>query len=241
MCGNAPPLSQCDLMSSVKSFSSVKFPDVRHNLVEGVTFLIHNFGQKLAIGENGGWRSLIEMLSVVPLSMADTSFQLQVNDGSKDFYSEDSPSSTQYIFPWPIQCLPIAFSAIKIVADEFLDLVRFDEPLITSIISALTNFSAQTNDINVALTAVELLWKVSNATIYAADARSDANRQILLNCLYNLVLDNRPDVRHCALNTLFSALTSHFERLCLPWDRVFNQFVYPLFELFEDRIFSSSL
>lgn len=78
-------------------------------------------------------------------------------------------------------------------------------------------------DVNISLTSVEMLWKVADFTITSASSPhnvllilqlgntviSDDSYialilDLMLKQLFQLSMDSRPLIRHCAMNTLFS-------------------------------------
>jgi hypothetical protein len=53
----------------------------------------------------------------------------------------------------------------------------------------------------------------------------------MLNRLFELSMDTRPELRHCAINTLFSAMSANSLLLeCQQWQRIFEKIIFPLFE-----------
>jgi hypothetical protein len=199
--GGAPPLSQKDLLGSLTSVMSLEFSDVRQNIVEGLQFLLLHVGASLAVGESGGWRSTLEILAVIPSSLVPVSGQHQ------DISLEDENTK-----PWAHSCLVIAFTILKMICEEFLETILKDEVAITSAMELLQAFAAQSADVNISLTAVETMWKISGfSNVKSMESGSHVSGHVLFCCLKALVEDDRPDVRHCALNTLFMALSSNIE------------------------------
>jgi hypothetical protein len=82
----------------------------------------------------------------------------------------------------------------------------------------------QVKDVNISLTSVEMLWKVADFTITSASSPhsvlilqlgntiiSDDSYialilDLMLKQLFQLSMDSRPLIRHCAMNTLFSGM-----------------------------------
>ena len=77
--------------------------------------------------------------------------------GVQESYSSDGPSTP---VEWPKASLITAFSVLKLLADEFLESMNLR--VIGEVIKCLSAFAAQTVDVNISLTSVEMLWKVSD-------------------------------------------------------------------------------
>ena len=121
--------------------------------------------------------------------------------------------------------------------DEWLEATA---PLAAHLIACLSKFAAQTADVNMSLTAIELLWKVTDLAIAASTDRDPsatfAMFEVTATTLQRLALDHRPEIRNCACNTLFSAITAHAHTpaallTSLRLKAVFDAAVFPLFEL----------
>jgi hypothetical protein len=207
----------------VKSFSAVKQSDVRINIMKGICFLLQSFGQKFKVGESGGWKKLLEVLTLPTSTTVETAEEVAWT-----------------LYPWPLECLSMAFEAIKLISDEFLDIIKTDEDISNALMTSLSSFSSQAQDINVALTALELLWKVSDEVLLERPTHaenSSVGRDVLLQKLMNLVKDSRPDIRQCALNTLFTGLISNIERSTNnDSSNVFDQYISPLFAFLESKV-----
>ena len=77
--------------------------------------------------------------------------------GMQESYNSDGPSTP---VEWPKASLVTAFSVLKLLADEFLESMNLK--VIGEVIKCLSAFAAQTVDVNISLTSVEMLWKVSD-------------------------------------------------------------------------------
>jgi hypothetical protein len=98
--------------------------------------------------------------------------------------------------------------------------------------------------VNISLTAVELLWKVTDHALSSrlGDASkstvdgvgSTVSKVDLLNLtmthLQSLAKDSRPEIRNCAMRTLFAAIVANSSLLSVEsWRFVFDDILFPLF------------
>lgn len=153
-------------------------------------------------------------------------------------------------YQWPRESLSVAFTCMKLVVDDFLEVLQSNCDLISAVLQGLALFGSQLNDVNVSFTSVELLWKVTDRSITAATAEGSEQvlhaqahgvitsdryvttvMDIMLTKLFQLSMDVRPEIRHCAMNTLFSAMSTHASIIpSEQWQTVFDGIIFPLFE-----------
>jgi hypothetical protein len=158
-------------------------------------------------------------------------------------------------FQWPKETLYDSFNCISLIVDEFLDLILMDSLLIQAVLESLSLFGSQRIDINTSLTAVEMIWKVADAALKAGLAKASSFQatttdlsggpvensnnfvmDIMLNLLFDLSMDERPELRHCAINTLFSAMSANSLMLKVEqWQKIFETIIFPLFEKTGER------
>eukprot|EP01038_Epipyxis_sp_PR26KG_P012463 gene12463-16716_t len=265
-------LSQPDLLSALRSLSSVKYSDVRNDIMSGLENMIQGKGH---IIDESGWAIIIELLSSVPASMSTESFLLEIygaEDSSMPIPFDDEavpsqvgdiPSRSSFLssspskssipqYEWPREALATSFTCMKLIVDEFLDIVMKNSSLTKCLIEGLALFSSQVRDVNISLTSLEMLWKVTDSAITASlilkktDGEMSAanfNQSVLsitLKRLFLLSTDDRPEIRHSALNTLFSAMCVHAMILSTnQWQAVFEKIVFPLFLVAEQRTISA--
>lgn len=231
-----PALSQEDLLSSLKSLSTVKYDDLRFKIVSGVFNMIHTRGHIL----RGGWVVLIELFQSVAISMikvvseeGENSLKSvrEIEDEAKEF--ENSK--------WPRPALPHTFQCVKFLVDDFLDLMTTDT--LKLLISCLASFGEQTVDSNISLSSIETIWKLydcillkSKLSTSTQSAGSDhihtsQNDQILeaaASKLLELSLDDRPEIRNSSLNSLFTLFNRNALRIhALEWQKSFDSVIFP--------------
>jgi hypothetical protein len=223
--------------------------------------------------DEGGWLVILDILESVPASMSTEGFlsecyseaaneeeelQALVESTMGDYLptrdsrapSGQGPSLPQY--QWPRAALGSAFTCMKLIVDEFLDVVILDPLIVRAVLQCLSVFSSQLQDVNVSLTSVEMLWKVTDCAIKSASAQQIQNVKtnphlmsgtvsdgstyiqsvfdVMLKRLFLLSMDGRPEIRHCAMNTLFSAMAAHAQIISAAlWRQVFENIIFPLF------------
>ena len=108
--------------------------------------------------------------------------------------------------------------------------------VIIKAVHCVSAFSAQSRDVNVSLTSIEMLWKVTDYIMTSSQKMDDndtsyAALDVMLNRLSQLSVDSRPEIRNCATNTLFSAVLTNAVMLSSEqWRSVFDEIIFPLFE-----------
>lgn len=228
-------LSQGDLLGTLKALSLVQHADVRADLMLGLLSLLQGGGQAIS----GGWQVIVELLTSVPASMNSP---IAVGDDSASAPSEDSSANTSSNIhsdsvTWPRSSLMTAFTCMTLIVDDFLEVLPV--LVIRDVISALSVFSSQGLDVNISLTSVEMLWKVTDFIMTRSQARGDDTASVLqvtMSQLLQLSTDSRPEIRNCATNTLFSAMAANASLLSPgQWKATFLNVVFPLFTRAEER------
>jgi hypothetical protein len=229
---NLPVLTQLDLFSSLKSLASVRYDDVRKGILLGLRSLLQGRGGGQIKGI--GWVTIIELLILVPSSMKNT-------DDADEGPNEDE-DITEAKEQWPRASLESAFACMTLLVDDFLE--ELPDYAILQGICCLASFGAQIVDVNISLTAVELLWKVTDHALSSrlGDASkstvdgvgSTVSKVDLLNLtmthLQSLAKDSRPEIRNCAMRTLFAAIVANSSLLSVEsWRFVFDDILFPLF------------
>eukprot|EP00542_Grammatophora_oceanica_P003101 CAMPEP_0194068324 /NCGR_PEP_ID=MMETSP0009_2-20130614/87035_1 /TAXON_ID=210454 /ORGANISM="Grammatophora oceanica, Strain CCMP 410" /LENGTH=257 /DNA_ID=CAMNT_0038721413 /DNA_START=54 /DNA_END=823 /DNA_ORIENTATION=- len=127
-------------------------------------------------------------------------------------------------------CSATAFSCVKLIVDDFLD--QLPPTSDTSVISprqalfdCCSSFGRSRHDLNTSLTSIGLLWTI-------ADQDSDsASVDRALSMLVLLSSDSRPEVRNCAVNTLFSCVVGRGQRFSdQQWETCMSQIVFGAYD-----------
>lgn len=317
-------LSKAEILSSLKILISIRYEDVREEVLRILEGLLQNGSTSL---QAGTWGSISEVLSTIPESMkrrSENSLEIEsdeviihnnerfwqridernedlsrnsqydrnispiveYDDFSVDSFEDDTPScmsdgsydnsdevastprksikADNNGFPpgfrrdsetlqWSRNSLNDSFDCMKLIIDEYLDLLDFDDVL--KMISCLTVFAQQTLEVNISLTSVEMMWKVADVTITkyfllwkknkAQSLSSTSADNFDFNCsefrmidqilstmtenLRYICLDFRPEIRLCAINTLFAAISANSSRIShLRWSSLFRVVLFPL-------------
>lgn len=214
----AIPVSQPALFSALWPMCRGQYDDVRLEVVTALFALLQEKGHML---DAAGWAALVDLVSAVPLSAAA---------------AEESEAAR-----WPRAALTTAFNCTKFIVDEFCG--SLPVPVVTALIACLAGFAAQLADVNMSLTSVEMLWKVCDLTLsrFGQAAETGVAKAALLEelmaRLLHLAMDSRPEVRNCALNTLFAATTANASLISGgQWrEQVFQRVIFPLFEQTQEK------
>jgi hypothetical protein len=98
---------------------------------------------------------------------------------------------------WTDSC-QVGFRCVKLIVDDFLEDASISAR--TSLLDCCSMFGSSRHDVNTSLTAIGLLW-----TIADKDAGIESIETALAKLVY-LSSDQRPEVRNCSVNTLFSCI-----------------------------------
>jgi hypothetical protein len=255
-CASKPKLAQSELLLSLKALASVPQADVRNDSIHGLLALLQEGGHAV----EGGWEIVFDLLMSIPLSMtaagagaagagargkavsAAPSTPGPASAGSEGSGS-GSGSGAGAGMSWPKESLLSAFTCMKLVVDDFLE--ELPHEVIIKAVHCVAAFSAQGEDVNVSLTSIEMLWKVTDYIMTSSRERerelgdqdtSTAALDVMFDRLSHLSVDSRPEIRNCATNTLFSAVLSNAGSMSPEqWRSVFDDIVFPLFEATEQK------
>lgn len=147
----------------------------------------------------------------------------------------------------------IAFQSLQLIIKDFLSSIP--TLYLVLVVDTVAKFGSQTQEMNVALTAVSSLWdtadflfqnrrtieeNLDDRNVPSGDDNKDPNSVLpAYDCLWmslfaklgDLCTDSRPSLRKSASQTLFATLTTHGEILDTRlWSAVLWQVLFPLLE-----------
>ncbi len=223
-------LSQEDVLGCLKTLSSVRYDDVKLEIMKGLLELLQSHGDIL--GE-GGWATVITVIAMAPQSLCSV---------VEDPRGTPSPVlGTDEDNKWPHEAMELAFTCMKLIVDEYTEIVS--QSSVNIVIDCCAAFSQQPIDVNISLTALEMLWKVYDQmmrTTHDGESHS-AKRDVFemtMRKLLSLSMDVRPEIRNCATNTLFAAMTLTSNAALTSgeqWCQIFDEVIFPLFERAGER------
>ncbi len=240
-------LKLADLYCCLKSIATIRFPDVRLNLLKALKLLMQENGELLGFGDRSGWKVIIEILSSIPYSSLTENDQKIWLESFHPGYTEDSHHSSnecsiQFETGWPQSSFQEGFNCLKLIVDEFLSQFLASIQLIAMLFDCLSLYSSQSTDLNIALTSVELLWKVCDGAINskANPVQPSSTEEILhlmLTRIFQLTVDQRPEIRNCAINSFFSSTTAYsFFIRGKKYKAIIQDMVVPWFRLSEEKM-----
>lgn len=100
----------------------------------------------------------------------------------------------------------LAFQNLKLILDDFLEMSStMDSPLKSieerdAMLDCCVAFGRSRHDVNTSLTAIGMLWSLADQDV------SPGTLDVVLSKLSWLAMDNRPELRNCSVNTLFSCV-----------------------------------
>ena len=155
--------------------------------------------------DESGWPPLIELLTAVPTSMTQSTASLvpgEHPDGDDvDVDVDGDGDSYKQLRAWPRASLTSAFNCIKLIVDDFIDLMPLEA--VKRVLVCLYNFAAQSLDVNMSLVAIEMLWKVGDLSMSSRSPGTHLEEHtasvldVMMQRLLILSTDARPEVRNC--------------------------------------------
>lgn len=233
--------------------------------VEAITYLVKSalqYKHSIPLKEN----KFLQTMLLNPLSELSTVSQadvrqrqldcvLQILNGSGDILSFGWPTIIQIIGAvnnrHGEQLIRTAFQCLQLVITDFLPIIPWR--CLPLCISTASKFGSQTQELNISLTAIGLMWNISD--FFNQNQEKLVNMEIdkdfilpdfpgafkmpqfdkLWMCLYaklgELCVDLRPAVRKSAGQTLFSTISAHGSLINGPtWQALVWQVLFPLLE-----------
>jgi hypothetical protein len=131
----------------------------------------------------------------------------------------------------------IAFPSLNLICTDFLS--SLDHDAVRQCMSCLGYFGRQKEDVNITLSAIGLMWNVSDAVQGQGQAQGDSksgfdSKEIWLELLLQLLelgRDSRSEVRSTAMQTLFRCIELYGNSLSTSmWENIWWKVVNPLLE-----------
>jgi len=155
---------------------------------------------------------------------------LSVLSGYHDSKEEDEPVIDRSSRQW-VNVSSLAFQNLKLILDEFLEPASAsedseDSPLKSTqardaILDCCVAFGRSRHDVNTSLTATGMLWSLADR-----DSSPDTLDVVLLK-LASLAMDDRPELRNCSVNTLFSCVVGLGEQFTdEQWKTCFDETIF---------------
>ncbi|KAG5519476.1 hypothetical protein PMAC_002103 [Pneumocystis sp. 'macacae'] len=217
-------------------------------LFDSLNLLLNSLGHLIS----EGWDIVFEIINSVFGDELPISISFDENHSDILFYKEK-----KYInFLKAPKILKDAFFSLQLICTDFLSELSVDFLLI--LINTLRKFCLQEDDLNISLTAIGLFWNVSdnlrlkkpfgesvriigddNELSFLATLRNNVSVEdslwiVLLFRLTEVVLDDRPDVRNGAIQTIFRNFDVHEENMENNlWKYCFRIIIYRIFFMFE--------
>lgn len=140
----------------------------------------------------------------------------------------------------------VAFPALQLICTDFLGNLSLDN--LKQCIETIGTFAYQTEDMNISLTSIGLLWTVSDfsrSLLSFKESKNDSNADAVANNLARTVLlqlvsithDNRPEIRNTAVQTLFRAISMTYgpKWKSTHWVYALDEIIFPVVSLIRER------
>eukprot|EP00804_Cyclotella_cryptica_P003756 CCRYP_008917-RA/>CCRYP_008917-RA protein AED:0.02 eAED:0.02 QI:265/1/1/1/1/1/5/228/1989 len=119
-----------------------------------------------------------------------------------------------------------SFQIFKLIFDNFMEPTDVESPSHSvkereSIVDCCVAFGKSRHDVNTSLTATGMLWTLADQD------PTPGTLDLVLSKLSYLALDNRPELRNCAVNTLVSCAVGRGHQFTdEQWERVLNETIF---------------
>lgn len=190
---SAGQLSQAELLSPFADYWRSPYPDTRVLCLRAVHRVVEESGMYLCDGSEGGWLTLLGVLACA----ADASVQGRASSSAPSAARPPSPlvlveqldqaftepqplaipTPACFMSPDPYAAtadavsaalVPVGFKCLQLIADDMI--ADLSATCLAAYIACLSLYSKQTVDVNASLTAVGLLWSVSDVIAIPDDA-----------------------------------------------------------------------
>lgn len=202
--------------------------DVRLGSLSAVYTVMVTQGERLT-GE-AAWTAVLKILSTA----AGSTFAPETNeDAAKAKKSSENRPSMQASGSGQgpaLEMMSEAFKIVQAIADDFLS--SLVDSTLPGWIEILGLYSRQDDDVNVALTAIGLLWRTADFFAKNTKLRDTDELWIqLFETLKGISTDGRPEIRNCAVKTLTGSLSTHGLQLsAMAWKGCVAHALLPLLE-----------
>uniref|UniRef100_A0AC34GU34 Protein MON2 homolog n=1 Tax=Panagrolaimus sp. ES5 TaxID=591445 RepID=A0AC34GU34_9BILA len=134
-----------------------------------------------------------------------------------------------------------AYYGVSQTGKEFLEVLPFK--CLKMYLNTVATFGKQSKSINISLSAIGLLWHVSDQIRIRCHHHGETNNQqiwlVLFECLGELCVDLRPAVRKSACDTLLQTVASHSDDLTpMSWQIMLSDILFSLLE--KVRVFTKN-
>lgn len=115
-----------------------------------------------------------------------------------------------------LNLIRVSFPSLQLICSDFLQQLSFDDLLLCIKTAGL--YAKQNEDLNVSITAVGLLWQISEVIVSSAKDSSASKKseaafeliRSLLSQLQALCIDSRHEIRNTCIQTLFRSISMTF-------------------------------
>jgi hypothetical protein len=210
-------VSQDKVIAPLTDLLSSTFVDTREGCLDAVYMLLETRGEFL--NGSAAWSSIFAILRAAS--------QKQQLDAAGDGDGDGDGAPSEQAGEAMVQR---GFRAVQLIADDFLSFLAFET--LSQWVSVLGLYCQQGEDVNVALTAVVLLWRTADHFAkHCGEGVYDSLWMELFGVLKAVGRDGRPEVRNGAVKTLTSTLTAHGTMLtAAAWRGCVERALLPLLE-----------
>lgn len=218
--GTPPIIDHEKIITPFLDLFTSSHTDVRSGALSSVYSILETQGERLT-GE-AAWQAVLQILG---RAASTTYSKASVKDGDRLSEGVDDRNGGP-----GVEMVTDGFKVVQMIAGDFLSsLTRSCLPRWVEVVGL---YCRQDEDVNVALTAIGLLWRTADFLAKSHEiGQQDALWVDLFHNLKGVSMDERPEIRNCAVKTLTGALCAHSFRLsAIAWSGCAEKSLLPLLE-----------
>lgn len=201
--------------------------DVRSGSLSSLYTILESQGERLK-GE-AAWRSVLNILTTAAGSKAIAKVK-DTSSAAVEHSHRTNPQRSSTSIVQGDDMISEGFKVVQVIADDFLSSLATNS--LPAWLEVIGLYCRQEDDINVALTSIGLLWRTADFVAKSCNVSEEDWLWVeVFQLLKDVSMDERPEIRNCAVKTLTGALTAHSFRLSArAWSGCAERALLPLLE-----------
>lgn len=222
----APVVSHDTIVTPFLDLFNSSHSDVRSGSLSALHTLLESQGEHLR-GE-AAWKVILSILTTAAGLRGTVKSGEELSKSATTNSIGKSTTSTPNRFETDM--VSEGFKVVQVIADDFLSSLA--KSTLPTWVNVLGLYCRQVDDLNVALTAIGLLWRTADFIAKSSEYNTDDSLWVeVFHILKEVSMDDRPEIRNCAVKTLTGALSAHSFRLSArAWSECAEKALLPLLE-----------
>lgn len=207
------------------------------SLIESISKVIESLYEENQIIAYKCLCAMIEHLGIAHLTLSVWKRCIECIGDCHTLSDKLSVSSTSSKLMQHLRVKKCAFSGLQVVISDLLSSIAVEA--LADLMNAIALFVRANDEMNMSLTAIELLWKFSDFVFGLADYTLWMSTIVLFK---EFCSDSRPEIRNSANQSLFRSVTLKTEFIPIElWSRNFNSIFFLLLQDLQEKKFFDSI